>query len=249
MIFNLKGLYDPSTKAFTMQAASSSMIFSIAGKLNNSNSIIPDSSDATLEIKEGSNWKTYDYNITPGNQTISGSANQPAADATPQWSRGTWYDQITGLKIVVTENSITVIDPSDGEVTPITIVEITSNSSNAKLLARATLIGTNTRYTAMFYVANSFDTTLSSAIGSTTLGTLTFNSDSTLISAKVGTLPTGTKMFVSPYCSTTNVITSSPDFVISGFSPMFTTVDSAKTAGNSNTNIKAIPTFTLALMH
>ena len=253
-IFNLKGQYDPATKAFTMQATSSVMVFSLSGKLNNSNNIDTSKSKATLEVKDGSGeWITYDYNIASSSQEIGGAVTETPASPTPLWSRGVWYDQMTGYKIVVTENSITVIDDDD-DLIPFTIVEITENGDNAKLLTRASLIGSDPllAYTAIFYVANSFDATLSDAIGSVTMDDIYGPGNGTMtVSDILGMLPDTEAMFVSPYCSTSNVITSESWLMSGSYSPMLngaSATANATTAGNNASNIKAIPTFTMALM-
>jgi hypothetical protein len=231
-----------------MQAASSMIVFSIDGKLNSSGNIDTNKSRATVQVKNGAEWETFDYSISPSNQTVSGAVTESGGVSLPSWGRGTWYDQISGLKVMVTETSITIIDTYGGEVIPMTIVEMESVGAAVRLLVRAKLIGDDINYTARFYVANTFDSTLSTAIGTTTLGTLTFNGSGVLnsvqLSAAVSGLPAGEKMFVAPYCSNVGSQIIASEYTTGGYSPMFNTTANARAA----TALRGIPTFTLAFM-
>jgi len=239
MVFNLKGQYDPDSKEFNMQAASSNTVFSIVGRLNADGNVDPTASQATVEVKSGGEWNTIILEVNPSDVTISGAVNQSSATTTPTWSRGTWYDQLSEYAVVVTENTITIQSSNDIQV--ITIVEAEEVGAGAvRLIARAILPNDSsslTAYTAKFYVADSFDATLNAALGNTGMGGAT-------ISSLVGALGSGEKIFVAAYSDNNlnNVIPFA--FTTDGYSPMFKTTAAAKAA----TNIRHIPSFTLALM-
>jgi hypothetical protein len=247
-IYDLKGSYDSAAKTFTMQAGSGDVVFSIDGKLNSGNKIAAGESKATVYVKDGAEWKTYGYSITPGDQTISGAANQSGGAEIPAWGRGQWYDQILGTQIVVGEKVIWVFYPN-GIINNLTIIEIADvNDNNAKLLARGSVYGTNVHFTARFYCANSYDSTLSSTIGSLYLP---YPYDTYTVNDAVNSLPAGQKLFVAPYCSTTSSAVYKQtdgipyDYVDSdGYSPMFKTRAGAIAA----TTLRVIPDFTLPLM-
>jgi hypothetical protein len=253
MIFRLKGLYDPDTKMFSMQAASSVFVFSLTGQLTAANAIDPARSQASVQVKDNDGeWSTFSLTINPGNQTVNGSVNQTGGAEIPAWSRGIWYDQLIGVKLVITENGITIVD-NDGTVQPIAIVELTNiNAGAIEVVARTILLGANPiPYTARFYVANSWNSTLSAAIGNVRVGDL-YNfiggeMGNMTLSQAVGTMDAGDKMFITPFCApaaNANVI-DVPGFTFNGFSPMFETTAAAKLATNP---LRAIPTFSLALM-
>ena len=247
MIFNLKGQYDPGTKAFTMQAASSAIVFSISGKLTNSGNI--GSSHATVEVKGADNeWTTIVLQVASSNQSVNGAANQTGGVSTPTWSRGTWYDWLTDSKIIVTENSITVIDAWMGEVQPLTIVELQNVDANsARLLIRGITLGSPISYNARVYVSNALNPTHTTAYGSTTLEDLITGGGGTTLAvaaAGVNALP-GDKMFVSPYCSPSGagVIVDDELKSTDNYYPMFETSAAARSAAN----LRAVFSFTQAL--
>jgi len=252
MIFKLRGLFDPETKVFSMQAASSLFVFSLSGQLTDANAINPTKSQASVQVKgEDGEWITILLYITPGNQTVNGSVNQTDGVEIPAWCRGTWYDQLINTMIVITENAITMF--SGDEMQSVTIVELYNNTGGSlEIVARTILFGaTPIPYTARFYVANSWNSTLNSAIGSVKLNDL-YNSiggemGNLTLEQAAGSMDTGAKMFITPYCApvtNTNIIDVS-GITTDGFSPMFETTAAAKLSTNQ---LKAIPTFFLALM-
>ena len=253
MIFRLRGLYDPDSKIFSMQAASSVIVFSLTGQLTAANAIDPAKSQASVQIRANDGeWSTISLNIAPGDQTVSGTINQTGGAEIPAWCRGTWHDQLINVTLIVTENAITIVD-YDGTIQPITIVELTNiNAGAIEVIARTVLLGdTPMPYTARFYVANSWNSTLSAAIGNVRLNDLYDFIGGELgaitLSQAVGTMGAGDKMFITPFCApaaNANVI-DVPDITTNGFSPMFETTAAAKLATNQ---LRAIPTFSLVLM-
>ena len=56
----------------------------------------------------------------------------------------------------------------------------------------------------------------------------------------------GDVVFVSPYCGTGSDVITGHEYMSGSYSPMFKTANAAKDA--ADIDIKAVPTFTLALM-
>jgi len=261
MLFKLTGVYDPTTKAFSMQAASSMMVFALTGKLTSSNAIDASESTAVLHVKQGDNWETIALgSIAPSNTTISGKANQTDENITPEWARGIWFDQLTGLKISVSEKAISMTDGY--AIVPFNILEIankieTTGSRSLEVLTRAVLLDPEMdtdpiNYTAKFYVAESWDSKLSSALGSVKLNEIfDFLGDDlgnkTLTEAQ--SMLAGKKMFIAPFCAAdgAGVITEFEDILVDGYSPLFTADSTGTAAARNATVLKPIPTFFMAL--
>ena len=260
MLFKLTGVYDPETKAFSMQAASSMMVFALTGKLNASNIIDASESTAVLHVKEDGNWKTISLgSINPSEATVSGTANQTDENITPEWARGIWFDQLTGLRIAVSEKAISM---TDGYlIVPFNILEIankteTQGSRSLELLTRAVLLDSEmdiepVNYTTRFYVAESWDAKLISALGSVKLNEIfDFLGDDlgnkTLTEAQ--SMLAGKKMFIAPFCAQAGAgVIDIEGFEIDGYSPLFTADNTGTAAARNATVLKAIPTFFMAL--
>jgi len=254
MIFKLSGIYEPATKAFSMQAASSLFVFSLAGKLTASNNIDPSSSHASVQVKDQyGEWSTIELNITPGNQTVSGTVNQTGGIPIPAAFQGRWYDHIVGAQFLVTENSITQFDA--GSIQDLPVVEITIVDANTvKLLYRANWITQGNpiiSYTGRVYarLGTELDSTLSSAIGSAALNDVTFGSgNNTPLSTAVTALPAGQKMFVAPYCGTGVNVSKTGIYPAGDYSPLFIGSSATASAKNENNPLKAISGWTYAMM-
>ena len=264
-IYSLMGEYDPVTKAFSMQAPSSVIIFSIVGKLTAGNAIDTSVTSASIAVKESDEWTRYDFSVTPSNQTISGAVNTDTSSVTsiPVYWHGTFADQILGSALgrtyyIITINSITMYDrerpPQD-----LTVVEVTNADGSpadengpwhfiirAKWIASATV-----NYTGKFYVSKTFDTTLSTGIGSQPANDIFFGEGtlppSSTISQAIAQLPAGIKGYVAPYVGTGgNVATTDIYPATGGYSPMFIG-GSATYNAKAATTLKGISGFTLAL--
>ncbi|MDR1930754.1 MAG: hypothetical protein LBQ44_09035 [Treponema sp.] len=97
IIFNLTGVYEPEGKAFTLEAASSFIIFRVSGRLNNSNVIDTTKTEAAVLVKTGTNnggeWATIPCSIaTSGGGEISGTVNAPpsSVNGIPESLHGKW---------------------------------------------------------------------------------------------------------------------------------------------------------------
>ena len=260
MLFKLTGVYDPETKAFSMQAASSMIVFALTGKLDASNAVVPSESTAVLHVKENDNWTTISLgNINPSKATVSGAVNQTDENITPEWARGIWFDQLTGLRITVSEKAISM---TDGYlIVPFNILEIaikteTQGSRSLELLTRAVLLDSEMdiepiNYTTRFYVAESWDAKLTSALGSVKLNEIfDFLGDDlgnkTLTEAQ--NMMVGAKMFIAPFCAQAGTgVIDIEDFEMGGYSPLFTADNAGTAAARNATELKAIPTFFMAL--
>ena len=264
MMFRLTGVYDPSSKAFSMQAASSSMVFALTGKLNNSNTIIPSESQALLHVKDAEgHWETVSLGaMSSSGTTVSGSANVEEKLPMPQWTRGIWYDQFTGLIIAVTENAVTI---SDGEtVLPQNVLEIeikneAIGSRVIEIITRAVYFDEDfgnspVNYTSRFYIAEKWDSTLHSNIGSVKINDM-FDyiegdiGNKTLTEAE--SEMTGTRIFIAPFISNavSGVIKEFDDVLTGGYSPMFTPNAAGTAAAKAAFKLGAIPTFMMALQY
>jgi len=255
MIFKLTGVYNPENKSFSMQAASSMFVFSLSGVLDLTNAIIPEQSQAALHVKDNSGeWETIALNISPANVSVEGQANQPDAEVTPAWARGMWYDQFFGGIVVITENAISVI--MEDHVEAFTILEVeTVNDNVVKILLRAALIDDHPIiYTARFYVTrSSTDTNITTAFDGVSLKDVTFGmGKDELLSTALAGLPSGSKLFITPYCSNDpgKVYTDDPYIMNGDYSPMFIREGHAVSDAMDNSNVlKAISSFTMVLMN
>lgn len=135
--FELSGQYDASTKVFSMQAPSSFIIFSIAGKLTSANAIDANATSASVKMKDSSTreWTSMKLTVSGGSQTVDGEINADTSGVTPipMYCQGTFVDQISyiasegfyTLKYTVTDHSITMFD-GDNAPQDITVVEVTN---------------------------------------------------------------------------------------------------------------------------
>jgi hypothetical protein len=146
--FELSGSYDSATGVFSMQAPSSSIIFSIVGRLNTNGQIIVSETSASVKVKIDGEWVGTELSITVADVTVDGSVNADQSGVTkiPAVLHGHFVDQITslavkqpnepmpasranddetGLRYTVTENSITMFDGSNAPQ-DITILEVTN---------------------------------------------------------------------------------------------------------------------------
>jgi len=252
MVFNLKGQYEPTTKAFTMQAASSVIVFSLSGKLNSSNAIDASASSATVSVKEGDAWTVTALSIAGSNQTISKTVTESGAAAMPSWSLGRWYDQVFGgVEVFVTENSITVFADKVYVSTVVEVETVEAGKSFKVLFSGIEMVDNQSTPSYTYsYVANSFDTTLSSAIGNVKLSDLAEwwkdMGDPDISKAVEGMDANAAKIFTTPYASndSNKVLSTSGDFAFDGYSPYFKTASDAKAA----TDLKAHQNLTKGLM-
>ncbi|MCL2230608.1 MAG: hypothetical protein FWC01_05890 [Treponema sp.] len=260
MLFRLTGVYNPETKAFSMQAASSMMVFALTGKLTASNAIDPLESTAVLHVNQDGNWATISLgSITPSAAVVSGTANQTDENITPEWARGVWFDQLTGLRIAVSEKAISMTDGM--VIVPLNILEISNKTETAgirslEILTRAVLfdpdmIAAPINYTSRFYVAESWDAKLAGALGNVKLNEI-FDflgeelGNTTLTEAQ--SMMTGNKMFIAPFCAQPGTgVMNFDDYNVDGYSPMFTADSDGTVAAKNATALKPIPTFFLAL--
>ena len=263
--FILTGEYDSVTRAFSMQAPSSMMIFSIVGKLNTNNTIDTSATSASVMIRNGQEWESIHLTVTPSEQSVTGTANadQTGVTSIPLYCRGTLTDQILGgaLRYIITGNSITMLD-GNNPPQDLTVVEVTNaNGSTADengpwtFIIRAKYItdnvtGTGIDYTGKFYVSKTFDSTISTAIGSATLNDVTFGN-----AGEQGSIPLSTavsslseiRAYVAPYASNVSAnVNTTGIYPNTGYSPLFTGT-SATANAKSATALRAISGFTLAL--
>jgi hypothetical protein len=251
LIYRLKGLYDPDTRGFSVQAKSSTIIFSLAGELTTSGTIDASKSQAKIMVKDASNeWTTIVVSIVPSTQTaISDTVTAVGGDSIPEDFRGRWTDLLTDLKFIVTENSITMKDGDD--IQDLTVVEVTG-TGNTRQLVFGGLYG-EAKYIGKVYVHKGTepDTTLTTAIGSATMNDITWGSanDTTPLSTAISTLPGGTTIFVAPYCSNdSSKVSTTGIYPANGWSPLFTGTSATTNAKNvPDTNIKAISGFVMVL--
>ena len=256
--FTLTGEYDSATRSFSMQAPSSMIIFTIAGRLNPNNSLNTAETNAAVMVKTGNEWTNTPLTITPSDQSVTGTANadQTGVTSIPVYCRGTLVDQITGeLKYIITRNSITMLEPGEPPM-DITVVEVTNaNGAPADengpwhFIVRTTYDpgDLNIDYTGKFYVSKTFDATLTSAIGSSTIADITWgHGDTTPLSTAAAALGS-VRAFVVPYTGTgANVNTNGIHPAIGGYSPLFVGA-SATANAKTATTLRAISGFVLAL--
>jgi len=259
MRFKLTGIYDPQSKSFSMQAASSFMVFSLTGLLNNKNAIDPAFSKATVQLKQDGEWIAITLNITPSAQKVNGKANQPEGAKTPEWARGVWYDQLVGNTIVITQNSILIGYGAD--LTPLTIVEMKDVDSNTmELIARVS--GEDGKggfidYTLRFYITNQFDVNIQGIIPDGLKftdfnGMPTYDGEPT-INDFIQTQAAANKkiIFVAPYCSNDpSKVDLSDEWSVTedGYSPLFNGSTPTSDSKNVSNVIKAVLGYSMILM-
>ena len=260
MLFRLTGIFDPDTRDFSMQAASSFMVFSLTGRLNYNNAIDPALSSASVQVKDNNNeWKTINLSIAPGTQTVSGQANQSGGAQTPEWSRGIWIDQLIGNTVIITQNSILIGYGDD--LTPLTIVEMKNIDANTlELIARISGYDDYSEvfldYTMRFHITDKFDNKIQSIIPDgikfTDFNGMPGYDGEPAIKEFIQTQIAANKkiIFVAPYCSNdpTKVDLSDEWSVTEdGYSPLFNgetpTADS-----KAATEVKAVLSFAMLLM-
>jgi hypothetical protein len=203
--FELSGSYNSATGVFSMQAPSSSIIFSIVGRLNASGQVIVGETSASVKVKVDGEWVSTELSITIEDVTVEGSVNADQTDVTkiPAVLHGHFTDQITalavgqpneptpptradddetGLRYTVTENSITMFDGSNAPQ-DITILEVTNadgsaaNSEGPWNLLVSAVYGEQQPYIGRFYVARTFDAKLTEAIGGSPVDDLFFGTN------------------------------------------------------------------------
>jgi hypothetical protein len=266
-VFKLEGLYDAATSVFTVQAASSDIVFSISGKLDDSNTLNTEASHAAVHRRVDGEWATESLAITADEQTVESGVNQTGGAALPAWGKGIWYDQMSGegVEFIVTDNAITYIltwsysGTQHSIVKDIAVVEIEPVSAEAvNLIVRAPLFRYNlstgniieeTIYTARYYCANSFDTKLNDAIGNTTLASLGVEGmPGVTVAQAVSMLDSGDKVFVAPYCSDSEPEILDGETDDWGYSPRFVG-ESATAHAKTAAVLRAFEGETFALMH
>jgi hypothetical protein len=249
--FELSGKYDPVTKVFSMQAVSSTIIYSIVGKLNDNNTIDISSVSATVKVKNSQGeWTSTDLTLTAGSQTVDGPVNVNTTDVTaiPVYCQGTWTDQIMAkvglnLRIIETRNSVTSTNPINGPPLDITVVEVTNtDGSNADengpwhfivRVVSANYAYQNFDFTGKFYVSKNWDDKIEAAVGTMTVADLYSAWMPTAPAVQIKNQFSGIRMWVVPY-------------VDSYDNPQFTG-DSAAANAKAATKLKAVSMFTLAL--
>jgi phage baseplate assembly protein gpV len=261
VVYNLTGLYDPATRGFSVQARSSSIIFSLAGVLAASGTIDLSKSHAAIQVKDGTEWKTITCSITSSDQTVSGSVTATGGASIPAVCQGKWTFDYLGLEYIVTENSITMYDYNMLPAAPqkyvqdLTVVDVTGTGPWT-LLVRGKYYGIGTEnagvpYTGKFYVSTSFDSTLNTAIGTAPVSDILFGiGGPTQLSAAI---PAGATLLVAPYVSNTAADVDKENdsaylYPATDYSPLFIGASATTNAKNATT-LKAISGFTLALMH
>ena len=260
IIFLLEGRYDPVTKGFTMQAPSTNIIFSIAGKLNANNSLNTGSTRASVKVRDtgSGEWETIDLTLTSSNQTVEGTVNAPQSGVAsiPAYCQGTWTDEIArmdgwSLRYIVTRNSITMLAENDPPQ-DLTVIGITPNNNDGPWIL--TIQGkfyydyhnpnASVDYTGKFYINKTFSNLFldsTNGIGNVTVDQYAGGGgDSTTLAQVAGTL-SGIRMFVTPYGSKSNVSMQAHDH--DDFSPLFQSLAAATAAQK----LIAVQGFTLAL--
>jgi hypothetical protein len=137
----------------------------------------------------------------------------------------------------MSENSLAWID-SFGEPFDMTVVEVSANGSGWDFIIRAPVFNTPddgpdiTGATVKFYITQTYEGTLEDAIGSIPENVLTFDdSDTGTISDAIASLPQGTKLFITPYTTTSAIDAADPSYFIpNDASPLFKTTAKAKAA-------------------
>ena len=267
IIFMLEGMYDPATRGFTMQAPSTNIIFSIAGRLTGSNAIDTSKTRASVKVRDTvtGQWQTNDLTIASSTQSVTGTANasQDGVASIPVYCRGAWTDEITrvtsgglvNLRYVVTKNSITMFD-DDNPPQDFTVIDITPNHEEGPwyLTIQGKYYkheGGEVDYTGKFYINKTFsgEFTGGNGIASVTVGEffgVLIGGDPTPLSDTISGLGGGIRMFVTPYGSNNDSHVDMDGKDHAGYSPLFTGA-SAVTNANAATKLIATQGFTLAL--
>ena len=123
IIFNLKGVYDATSKMFFLSAGSSILVFQIVGTLTEGNM---SNTEATVKIKSGDDWIVHTVAVTsvnPENVSINGDASSSQVDGVPAAWFGKWK-QPDGVVYVVSAYQFVLLDNPNGTAGFLDIVSL-----------------------------------------------------------------------------------------------------------------------------
>jgi hypothetical protein len=112
-IFNLSGFHDTASNKFFLSAGSSFLVYEIGGTLSSSGSM--SNAEATVKVKDGSDWKAITIAVTNATSdvVITGNASAQQENGLPTNWYGKWL--LDGESITITPFQIIV---SDSEAIP-----------------------------------------------------------------------------------------------------------------------------------
>jgi hypothetical protein len=119
LIFLLTGVYEPVNKTFTLQAASSMIIFQMDGKLTAGYAIDTSNTTQTVRVNTGSNnWETVDCTLGSGGGEIAEAVTEMEPAGMPESLWGKWRacnpDGIPdpdGVYLLVSKYNVSTYDP------------------------------------------------------------------------------------------------------------------------------------------